>query len=37
MAPSMSMISPMGRYVTHKKIKDEEGNVIEDDSLEVVD
>jgi len=27
----------MGRYVTHKKIKDEEGNVIEDDSLEVVD
>lgn len=32
----MSMISPMGRYITRKKIKDEEGNVIEDDSLEVV-
>ena len=32
----MSLISPMGRYITRKKIKDEDGNIIQDDSLEVV-
>ena len=29
----MKLISPMGRFVTRKKIKDEDGNIVEDSSL----
>jgi len=37
MAPEMKMTSPMGRFITRKKIKDEDGNIVEDDSLVQVD